>query len=36
MKVVTEKGGGITLEIMKELLKKYLAEQLLGGSGNVI
>jgi hypothetical protein len=36
MKVVTEKGGGITLEITKELLKKYLSEQILGGSGNVI
>jgi hypothetical protein len=35
MQVVKEKGGGVTLEIMKELLKKFLAEQVLGGSGNV-
>jgi hypothetical protein len=34
--VVTEKGGGITLEIMKELLKKFLSEQILGSSADVI
>lgn len=36
MKAVTENGGGITLEIMKGLLKKYLAEHFFGGSDNVI
>jgi hypothetical protein len=33
MQIVVEKGGGITLEVMKELLKKLLSQQILGGPG---
>jgi hypothetical protein len=28
--IITEKGGGFTLEMIKELLKRLLAEQVLG------
>src|SRR5687768_4524948 len=36
VQVVMEKGGGITLEVMKELLKKLLSQQVLGGPGDEI
>jgi hypothetical protein len=34
--VVMEKGGGITLEIMSQLLKKLLQQHVLGNSGGEV
>lgn len=36
MQIVVEKGGGLTLEVMKQLLKKVLSQHVLGSPGGEI
>lgn len=36
LQAVMEKGGGLTLEILTQLLKRFLREQVLGNTGGEI